>query len=78
MNVRKFSAPSSRAALHAVKKELGPEAVILSNRSVEGGVEIVAMVPEASPQPRNSTGKEESTDKKTSLNEALREHSIAV
>src|SRR4051812_19187089 len=43
MNVRKFSAATSRAALHEVKKALGPDAVILSNRSIEGGVEILAM-----------------------------------
>lgn len=43
MNARKFIAASSREALKLVRTALGDEAVILSNRKVEGGVEIVAM-----------------------------------
>ncbi|HUL93783.1 MAG TPA: flagellar biosynthesis protein FlhF [Burkholderiales bacterium] len=43
MNVRKFVGNTSRAALQSVKRELGADAVVLSNRSVEGGVEITAI-----------------------------------
>jgi len=43
MNARKFIAASSREALQLVRAELGAEAVILSNRKVQDGVEIVAM-----------------------------------
>lgn len=43
MNVKKFHARSSREALHQVKQELGPDAVILSNRRVPDGVELVAL-----------------------------------
>ncbi|MGN6388287.1 MAG: flagellar biosynthesis protein FlhF, partial [Burkholderiaceae bacterium] len=43
MNVKKFTAPSSREALRKVRDALGPDAVILSNRSVDGAVEILAM-----------------------------------
>jgi flagellar biosynthesis protein FlhF len=43
MNVRKFIAGSAREALHMVKDMLGPDAIILSNRSVVGGVEIMAV-----------------------------------
>jgi len=43
MNVRKFSANTSRQALHLVRQGLGPDALILSNRAVEGGVEILAV-----------------------------------
>jgi len=43
MNVRKFSAGTSRQALQLVRQSLGPDALILSNRAIEGGVEIVAM-----------------------------------
>jgi flagellar biosynthesis protein FlhF len=43
MNVRKFYARTSREALRKVRDVLGPNAVILSNRSVEGGVEILAL-----------------------------------
>ncbi|MBY0574216.1 MAG: flagellar biosynthesis protein FlhF [Undibacterium sp.] len=43
MNVKKFTAPSSREALRKVREALGEDAVILSNRSVNGLVEILAM-----------------------------------
>jgi flagellar biosynthesis protein FlhF len=43
MNVRKFIAPSGRDALRKVKELLGPDALILSNRPVAGGVEIMAV-----------------------------------
>lgn len=43
MKVKKFCAGTSRDALRQVRETLGPEAVILSNRQVEGGVEIMAL-----------------------------------
>jgi flagellar biosynthesis protein FlhF len=43
MNVKKFTATTSREALRKVRERLGPEAVIISNRSVEGRVEILAL-----------------------------------
>lgn len=43
MNVKRYFAPTAREALRALKEELGPEAIVLSNRAVEGGVEIVAL-----------------------------------
>ena len=43
MNARKFIAANSREALKLVRVELGEDAVILSNRKVADGVEIVAM-----------------------------------
>lgn len=43
MNVKKFIAPSSREALRKVRAMLGEDAVILSNRNVDGQVEILAM-----------------------------------
>ncbi|MCX7142626.1 MAG: flagellar biosynthesis protein FlhF [Proteobacteria bacterium] len=43
MNVKKFVAGTSRDALIQVRRVLGPEALILSNRPVEGGVEILAL-----------------------------------
>lgn len=43
MNVRKFIAPNARDALRRVKETLGSDAIILSNRSVPGGVEIMAV-----------------------------------
>ena len=43
MNVRKFSAQTPREALRMVRDALGADAVILSNRSVNGSVEILAL-----------------------------------
>lgn len=43
MNAKKFIAATSRDALRQVRNELGADAVILSNRMVEEGVEIMAL-----------------------------------
>lgn len=43
MNARKFNAATSRDALRMVRNAMGDDAVILSNRKVSGGVEIMAM-----------------------------------
>jgi flagellar biosynthesis protein FlhF len=43
MNVQRFFAGNSRDALKNVKAGLGPDAVILSNNTVDGGVEILAI-----------------------------------
>ena len=44
MKIRRFTAPDMRQAITRVRDELGPEAVILSNRKVDGEVEIVAAI----------------------------------
>lgn len=66
MNVRKFIAANARDALRKVKETLGNDAIILSNRGVPGGVEIMAVaardmamivptpVAESAPAPRQS------------------------
>ncbi len=46
MNVRKFTASTSRGAWSLVREALGPDAVILSNRAVGDGVEILALAGE--------------------------------
>ena len=43
MKVKKFTAATSRDALRKVREALGPDAVILSNRPVDGAVEILAL-----------------------------------
>lgn len=43
MKVKKFCASTSREALRQVREMLGPEAVILSNRQVKEGVEVMAL-----------------------------------
>jgi len=42
MKMKRYFAPDSRQALRALRDEQGPDAVILSNRRVNGGVEIIA------------------------------------
>jgi flagellar biosynthesis protein FlhF len=46
MNVRKFTARTSREALALVKQAFGADAVVLSNKNVPEGVEVLAMAPE--------------------------------
>jgi flagellar biosynthesis protein FlhF len=46
MNVKKFTANTSREAWRMVRDALGPDAVILSNRTVNGAVEILALASE--------------------------------
>ena len=43
MSIRKFIAPTTRQAMKEIRDELGSEAMILSNRQTERGVEIVAI-----------------------------------
>ncbi|APV51402.1 flagellar biosynthesis protein FlhF [Betaproteobacteria bacterium GR16-43] len=43
MSARRYTAPSTREALAQVRRELGAEAVILSNRRTPTGVEVVAV-----------------------------------
>ncbi|HET7773119.1 MAG TPA: flagellar biosynthesis protein FlhF, partial [Burkholderiaceae bacterium] len=43
MNLKRFVAKSSREALNQVRLEFGDDAVIISNKSVSGGVEVLAM-----------------------------------
>ncbi len=44
MKIKRFFAKDMRAALAEVKEILGPDAVIMSNKKVTGGIEIVAAV----------------------------------
>jgi flagellar biosynthesis protein FlhF len=43
MTVKRFVAATAREALHRVKEELGPDAIVVANKAVPGGVEITAM-----------------------------------
>jgi len=43
MSIKKFVAATARDALRRVRVEMGADAVILSNRKVDGGVEIMAL-----------------------------------
>ncbi|MEA5444272.1 flagellar biosynthesis protein FlhF [Gammaproteobacteria bacterium AB-CW1] len=44
MKIKRFVAPDMRSAIRQVREDQGPDAVILSNRSINGGVEIIAAV----------------------------------
>ncbi|MDN2669290.1 flagellar biosynthesis protein FlhF [Vibrio sp. 14N.309.X.WAT.E.F5] len=55
MKIKRFFAKDMRTALLQVKEELGSEAVIMSNKKVAGGVEIVAAIDgESSPSTASS------------------------
>lgn len=47
MNVKRYQAPTAREALRALKADLGADAIVLSNRAVAGGVEILALPAES-------------------------------
>src|ERR1700692_4780017 len=44
MKIKRYTAESMRAALALVRAEQGPDAVILSSRRSEGGIEVIAAV----------------------------------
>jgi len=44
MRIKRYFGPNIRDAIRRVREEQGPDAVILSNREVEGGFEIVAAI----------------------------------
>ena len=44
MKIKRYFANDMRQAIRMVREEQGPDAVILSNRRIDGGVEIVAAV----------------------------------
>ena len=46
MNVKRFCAATSREALNKLRDAMGPDAVIISNRNVNGQVEILALADE--------------------------------
>ena len=70
MKVKRFFAPDMRQAIKKVRDEQGPDAVILSNRQVDGGIEIVAAVDydeslfENATAEHNATPEAESADSK--------------
>src|ERR1700730_6022404 len=44
MRIKRYTAESMRAALAQVRAEQGPDAVILSSRRIEDGIEVIAAV----------------------------------
>ncbi|GAL33204.1 flagellar biosynthesis protein FlhF [Vibrio maritimus] len=56
MKIKRFFARDMRQALLQVKEELGADAVIMSNKKVAGGVEIVAAIDGDTAQPERQMG----------------------
>ncbi len=69
MKIKRFVAETMREALAAVRDEQGPDAVILQNRRVEGGVELItavdydeSLIAEAVKRPRGSVEPERAVE----------------
>lgn len=60
MKIKRIFAPDMRQAIRLVREELGSDAVILSNKNVEGGVEIVAARDYDEQQVKNRVQQQES------------------
>lgn len=77
MKVKRFFAPDMRQAIQKVREDQGPDAVILSNRQVDGGIEIIAALdydeslreapaePKSQPEPATATVARETTPVKS-------------
>ncbi|RUO26369.1 flagellar biosynthesis protein FlhF [Aliidiomarina minuta] len=52
MKIKRFFGTDMRSALAEVKEVLGPDAVIMSNKRVSGGVEIMAAFDQEAPEPK--------------------------
>ncbi|MEK8048901.1 flagellar biosynthesis protein FlhF [Ideonella sp. DXS22W] len=50
MNIKRYTAKTSREALAQVREQLGDDAVVLSTRPAPGGVEVLAMAPDGMQQ----------------------------
>lgn len=67
MNVKRYFAGTAREALRALKDDLGAEAIVLANRPVDGGVEILALPADTMTAPRTEQPVEEDEDYRVSL-----------
>lgn len=85
MNIRKFYASTSRQALYHIRHSLGPDALVLSNREVDGGVEILAVAHEEMPSitapaqdlPRERRGERRNSDTAESSDAPVRSQQAA-
>ncbi|QWL63654.1 flagellar biosynthesis protein FlhF [Aeromonas jandaei] len=75
MKIKRFFAKDMRTALAEVKETLGPDAVIMSNKKVTGGVEIVAAVDYQSqvPGPRDTPVRRQLNDESVNISSAARQ-----
>ncbi|MFB2864624.1 flagellar biosynthesis protein FlhF [Aeromonas sp. MdU4] len=75
MKIKRFFAKDMRTALAEVKETLGPDAVIMSNKKVTGGVEIVAAVDYQSqvPGPKDAPIRRQLNDESVNISSAGRQ-----
>ncbi|MGN5001031.1 flagellar biosynthesis protein FlhF [Aeromonas sp. 80P] len=75
MKIKRFFAKDMRTALAEVKETLGPDAVIMSNKKVTGGVEIVAAVDYQSqvPGPKDAPVRRQLNDESVNISSAGRQ-----
>jgi flagellar biosynthesis protein FlhF len=75
VKIKRFFAKDMRTALAEVKETLGPDAVIMSNKKVTGGVEIVAAVDYQSqvPGPKDAPVRRQLNDESVNISSAGRQ-----
>jgi len=72
MKIKRYFAPDVRQAMRMVRDAQGPDAVILSNKSVDGGIEIVAAIDyDESAFPRTTAAQREPQMKQSSATEQV-------
>jgi len=69
MKIKRFFAKDMRQAIRNIREELGPDAVILSNRKVNGGIEIISAIDYDESLFSNMTGTDANTAQQTSKKE---------
>lgn len=67
MKLKRFVAKDMRSALALIKEELGPDAVIMSNKRIENGVEIVAGVENSAPSVKDQVASRSIRDDEVTL-----------
>lgn len=67
MKLKRFVAKDMRSALALIKEELGPDAVIMSNKRIENGVEIVAGVENSAPSVKDQVASRSIKDDEVTL-----------
>ena len=72
MKIRRFVARDMKTALVQIKEELGPDAVIMSNKKIPEGVEIMAAVDYA-----QSVGSDQSSSQINNVKESEQEQQVA-
>ncbi|MAK71588.1 MAG: flagellar biosynthesis protein FlhF [Idiomarinaceae bacterium] len=77
MKIKRFFAEDMRRALQQVKETLGPDAVIMSNKKVNGGIEIVAAVDPDAQQPAEEATAQQEPTPANSLTELLQRQSAS-